>query len=376
MTTTPRSARSGPAKPATSAQLKAYDKAWGQFFARLKADGITADNTLFVITADENDHFVGGPPNPSNCDGITIPCTYAQIGELDANVSGLLATQRGDTLPFSVHSDSAPTFYIVGNPGQTDPVTRTLEADVDALMVTSPITGKSDKLSVYLADQAEMNLLHMVTSAADRTPTFTMFGNPDYFNFAGAPNCNAPCVVEEGSSGFAWNHGDFQPDITTTWFGMVGPGVQRIGRDDNVFSDHTDLRPTILALLGLKDDYVVDGRVLIEFLEPHVAPLLNSHNFVALAQVYKQINAPVGPLGLASLKYANASITAKDTTSYPNYLTTIAGITATRNNLAAQMITLLNDAAFAKKPINGAQAHSLISEGNQLLTQVQTLAGP
>ena len=114
---------------------------------------------------------------------------------------------------------------------------------------------------------------------------------------------------------------------------MVGPGVQKIGRDDNVFSDHTDLRPTILALLGLKDDYVVDGRVLQEFLEPHVAPQLNSHNFVALAQVYKQINAPVGPLGLASLKYANASITANDTTSYPNYLTTIANITATRNDL-------------------------------------------
>jgi hypothetical protein len=214
----------------------------------------------------------------------------------------------------------------------------------------------------------------MVTSAADRTPTFTMFGNPDYFTFAGAANCTSACVTEP--PGFAWNHGDFQPDITTTWFGMVGPGVQKIGRDDNVFSDHTDLRPTILALLGLKDDYVVDGRVLIEFLEPHVAPQLNSHNFVALAQVYKQINAPVGPLGLASLKYANASITANDDTSYTNYLKTIANITATRNDLAAQMIALLNDAAFARKPINGAQAHSLISQGNQLLTQVQTLAGP
>jgi hypothetical protein len=322
------------------------------------------------------DHFVGGPPSPSNCDGVTTPCTYAQIGELDANMRGLLATQQNITTPFSIHSDSAPTFYIVGNPGQTVPATRTMEAAVDKLTVTSPLTGKTDKLSVYLADQAEMNLLHMVTSAADRTPTFTMFGNPDYFNFAGAPNCNSPCVVEEGPSGFAWNHGDFQPEITTTWFGMVGPGVQRMGRDDNVFSDHTDLRPTILALLGLKDDYVVDGRVLQEFLEPHVAPQLKRQQFLNLAQVYKQINAPVGPLGLASLKYANASITANDTTSYSNYLTTIANITATRNNLASQMITLLNDAAFAKKPINGAQAHSLISQGNQLLNQVQTLAGP
>jgi hypothetical protein len=41
----------GPDEAGYVAQLKAYDKAWGQFFARLKADGITADNTLFVITA-------------------------------------------------------------------------------------------------------------------------------------------------------------------------------------------------------------------------------------------------------------------------------------------------------------------------------------
>jgi hypothetical protein len=37
----------GPGEFGYVAQLKAYNKAWGQFFARLKADGITADNTLF-----------------------------------------------------------------------------------------------------------------------------------------------------------------------------------------------------------------------------------------------------------------------------------------------------------------------------------------
>jgi hypothetical protein len=55
--------------------------------------------------------------------------------------------------------------------------------------------------------------------------------------------------------------------------------------------------------------------------------------YINLAQVYKQINAPVGKLGLSSLTYANSSITSitsKDTT-YKNYLTTIANITSTRN---------------------------------------------
>jgi hypothetical protein len=212
----------GPGQAGYVAQLKAYDTAWGKFFARLAADGITAANTLFVITADENDHFVGGPPSPPNCDGINVPCTYAKIGEVTSYIDRLLLTQRGNATPFSVHSDDAPTFYVNGNPAPTDAVTRTMEADVDALMVTSPITGNLDKLSVFLADQAVMNLLHMVTSSPARTPTFTMFGNPDYFNQVatagqghGTTCSNAPaCVVE--SPAFAWNHGDVQQDITRT----------------------------------------------------------------------------------------------------------------------------------------------------------------
>ena len=54
------------------------------------------------------------------------------------------------------------------------------------------------------------------------------------------------------------------PDINTTWLGMVGPGVQQLGVDSNVWSDHTDIRPTMMTLLGLKDDYSHDGRVLAE----------------------------------------------------------------------------------------------------------------
>ena len=54
----------GPGEAGYVAQLKAYDKRFGKFFARLAADGITKDNTLFVVVPDENDHFVGGAPTP------------------------------------------------------------------------------------------------------------------------------------------------------------------------------------------------------------------------------------------------------------------------------------------------------------------------
>jgi hypothetical protein len=67
-------------------QLQAYDKAFGQFFARLAKDGISKSNTLFVVTADENDHFIGGPPSPTNCDGVTTPCTYPKKGEIAADL--------------------------------------------------------------------------------------------------------------------------------------------------------------------------------------------------------------------------------------------------------------------------------------------------
>jgi hypothetical protein len=60
-------------------------RAPGTAFDHLSADGISKDNTLFVVAADENDHFVGGAPSPANCDGVTVPCTYSTIGEINAN---------------------------------------------------------------------------------------------------------------------------------------------------------------------------------------------------------------------------------------------------------------------------------------------------
>ena len=47
----------GPGEAGYVAQLKQYDTAFGKFFARLAADGITKDNTLFTVTPDENDRL-------------------------------------------------------------------------------------------------------------------------------------------------------------------------------------------------------------------------------------------------------------------------------------------------------------------------------
>jgi arylsulfatase A-like enzyme len=363
----------GPGAAGYVAALKAYDDAFNKFFTRLAADGITHDNTLFIFTSDEGDHFAGGPPSPANCDGVTVPCTYAKIGEINGNLAGLLATEQGITTPFKVHSDDAPTIYITGDPVRTDPVARNFARALDGLTAVSPITGNTDKISQFLADAVEMKILHMVTADPARTPSLVMFGDPDYFLFAGAPNCNSPCVTE--NPGFAWNHGDVQPEIVTTWLGMVGPGVGDDGVDGETWSDHTDIRPTIMLLTGLKDDYGHDGRVLSEELAGSALPSSmrgNGNIFRKLAQSYKQINACVGQFGLGTLRMSNSALSSNDPgdATYNQLENNLANLNAQRDSLASQMIQILEDAAFNGKTIDRAQASSLIQQANQLLQQV------
>src|SRR2546421_10804802 len=63
-------------------------------FERLRRAGITRENTLFVFTVDEGDHFVGGSPTPASCDGIQTPCDWTgQVGELNAKIDTLIGEQ-------------------------------------------------------------------------------------------------------------------------------------------------------------------------------------------------------------------------------------------------------------------------------------------
>jgi hypothetical protein len=366
----------GPGSAGYVSALAAYNDAFGKFFARLAKDGINKSNTLFVFTADEGDHFVGGAASPAGCDGVTVLCNYSQIGELNTNLTGLLATEQGITTPFTVHSDDAPTIYLTGNPASNSPVTRAFEQATGKLTATNPITGNTDHLTAFLADPVEMNLLHMITSDPARTPTFTLFADPDYFLFTSAPNCNSPCVVE--NPGFAWNHGDVQPEITTTWLGMVGPGIRHLGVND-LWSDHTDIRPTMLSLLRLKDDYAHDGHVLVSYIDDWALPdSLKAHaeTLRKLEEIYDKINAPTNQLALDSLVISTAALessSAGDST-YTSLEAQLAQFTTTRNGIASQMIAMLEKAAFNGQALNEGAAKQLISQAQHLLAQVHALA--
>jgi hypothetical protein len=381
----------GPGEAGYVAALAAYDDAFNKFFTRLAANGINGSNTLFIFTADENDHFVGGTP-ASPCDGVNTPCVYSHVncpsatvpvcppdnvGELNANMAGLLATQQGILTPFRVHSDSSPTVHITGNPAPTNPTTRAFERATAQLTATNYYKGVNENMTVALADPVEMKLLHMITADPARTPTFTWFAKPDYFVFAGAPNCSSPCVQEQ--FGFAWNHGDVTPDIIRTWLGLVGPGVNRGGVDHETWSDHADVRPTVLSLVGLKDDYVQDGRVLTEIINRSALPKsLKAHRETLddLGRIYKQINAPVGALGLASLAASTRALSSgsvSDDSTYTQLENQLQALTTDRDAVAGQMKAMLNAAAFGGQAINELQAKHLIKQGEQLLERAQQL---
>jgi hypothetical protein len=233
-----------------------------------------------------------------------------------------------------------------------------------------------------MAGSVEFNLLHMQTFDPLRTPSFTIFANPDYF-VTGSTACGTSaipatsCVTQQ--PGFAWNHGDMQPEITTTWLGMVGPGVDVGGVDNTTWSDHTDVRPTMLTFLGLKDDYPHEGRALVEKFSGWAQPsaVKQSANFVALAQALKEITAPVGPLALASLHASTVALESntRDDSTYTSIENQLAYYTTQRDALAAKILPLLEAAELSGTPIPDSTATSLIQQAQNLLSSVQAYAG-
>jgi len=383
------SSATGPGELAHLQQLKDYDTAFENFFQNLKQHGINKQNTLFVITVDEGDHFAGGvgAPQPggdwltyshTTCTTPTFPnCPSSQIGEIGANIKGLVTTaDPGATTGYDIHFDDAPAFYVNGQPARTDTTVRRLERDVGGLTAPDPYVRNNGvvqtvPLTVSLADPVEEQTLHMVNSDPSRTPTFTMFGNADYF-FQTSNPCSgtALCVTP----GFAWNHGDVQPEIGNTWAGIVGPGVTNNGIDPDTWTDHTNLRPTILSLVGLHDDYTDDGHVLVQALDSGATPeALKGTTIADLEVADDHVNAPFGEFAQATLAASTRALKSTDDTEYNNIEDSITSLTSQRDALAGQIRSALNDAAFNGTTITESQAQDWISEANSLIAQAQGL---
>ena len=378
----------GPGEAGYVQALQQYDQAFGAFFARLKSDGIDKSNTLFVFTADENDHLAGGDSTDGNwthafCNvsGGQV-CPGNQIGEVSANLSALLPADPARPT-FFVHADSAPTICVNGQPGRTDAAVRKLGRDIGAAQAVDPYVSSSPApITVFLADPVEEQALHMVNADPARTPTLTLFANPDYFLTTSNTRCpdaahSVPVCVDFH---FAWSHGDATADIGRTWLGLVGPGVRHEGQTSAIWSDHTDIRATMLALLGLRDTYLEDGRVLTEELQAGaISQGLRQHRetLERMATVYKQVTAPFGEFAhdtLVASTHAVASGSAADDSRYASVEARIQSLTAVRNAVAAEMRADLNTAAFGGDKLDEQRLKLLTVEGTALLAQASLLA--
>ncbi|HUE06682.1 MAG TPA: hypothetical protein VMP41_04595 [Acidimicrobiales bacterium] len=374
----------GSGSPCYVAQAQYYDNAFESFFQRLQADGITPANTEFVFSSDEGDHEAGAnvgravQPSPANCDGVTVPCTYpaGSFGELDGNLTGLLATEKNDTTPLSMEDDTAPELYVTGNPSPASSEVRTLDHDVAGLTASNPYSGNpNEKIVNYLADPAEEAILHMVNADPARTPTLAAFAKPDYYLFDGGASCSGPCVSV--NNGFAWDHGDYAAEIDTNWAGFAGPGVKNLGLDGSAASagpssagansgqvtvpgsgttgtwaDETDIRPTLMYLTGLRDDYEHDGRVVSEILQsPNTA--LSAPGVSVLGACYKQLNSSVGVFGTDTLMASTAGIesTSPGDHTYTQSERTLVLLDQLRDAVAGGVKLSLDAAAFANAPV-------------------------
>jgi hypothetical protein len=162
---------------------------------------------------------------------------------------------------------------------------------------------------------------------------------------------------------------------------MVGPGVDQNSADDTTWTDHTDVRPTILSLVGLHDDYGHDGRLLTGDLSGYAIPAAvkkNLTDFNQLADAYKQLNASFGTFAMNILKASTHALASNDQgdSTYNSTEGQIQNLTSQRDALAAQIKAALDAATFDGQALDSAQVQSWLGQAQSLQSQAAALAGP
>ena len=153
---------------------------------------------------------------------------------------------------------------------------------------------------------------------------------------------------------------------------MVGPGVQNLGTTGAIWSDHTDVRPTIMLLTGLRDSYSHDGRPLVEVITGgHLPTAIDSQLslYEQLAASFKSINAPLQQLGQSTLVFSTKNVLSNDS-AYKAGVARLSNVMSQRNSIANKMSTLIEGAAFKNAAIDAGTAGDLINQANNLLANL------
>jgi len=238
-------------------------------------------------------------------------------------------------------------------------------------------SGQTQRLTSYLADPVELKILHMVTGDPRRTPSLVLFGNENFWLSSGNASCGKSCFSEP-KGGDAWNHGTTSEQINKTWLGMVGPGVAHLGIDNPVWSDHSDTQPTMMALLGLGEHYLPDGRVLGEIFDPSALPPgMRAHRgtLLRLGKTFTQLEAPVGAFCMDTLRASTRALASDSPgdAAYTRMENALQRLGTERDAVGERMRALLLDAAFGGRPLDVTAARALIRAGDRLLGRAAVL---
>ena len=196
---------------------------------------------------------------------------------------------------------------------------------------------------------------------------------------------------------FAWNHGYYSPDIDITWSSFAGPGVGARGvdgpqpadstevKDPNggglvpdfstkgTWTDETDVRPTILRLAGLADDYVMDGRVITEITRGDG----RLRRTADLGACYKQLNASVGRFGTDTLVASTAALAGGSAAQDGAFSATDAALSALgarRDEVATTIKNDLDKVEFRGGRVDRRTLDAELISCRSLLTQASALA--
>jgi hypothetical protein len=260
------------------------------------------------------------------------------------------------------------------------------------MTANNPYSGvNGEHIAKYQADQVEERILHMQTNDPLRTPTYSIFPVPDYFFGTSGPNVAI-------NNGFAYDHGYYSPNIDVTWVGFAGAGVAKKGVDgpgpvggnesqdpnsthtvpqasqNGTWVEETDIRPTMLQLLGLKDDYERDGHVVAQALENVPRGIQATEQ---LAAGYDQIESSVGPFATDTLLSDTAAIasgSSSDDGAYQQEENALLKLANDRDAVVAKIKAVLNNAPDNNGLRKGQVKHDL-SLVNNLLQRAAALPG-
>jgi hypothetical protein len=92
---------------------------------------------------------------------------------------------------------------------------------------------------------------------------------------------------------------------------------------------------------------------------------------LALRPTYKQINAPLGKLGLKTLTGISTQALRGDHAAYAALEDKIVDLTKRRNEIALKTITILENASFHGQEIDEEEAERLLEQAENLLESIE-----